>query len=169
VIALSPDGRHAYVTSEGKGDQSQFAISPRTGKITPLSPADVTTPLHGSLALAVTPDADLSATLTAPATARTGHTLAYAIKVVNADPSDAWQAVLTDHLPAGTAFRSAATASGHCSKPRAGTSGATVKCYLAELKTATGPASPASPPTPAPAATSPPPQRRSPTNAYAVR
>ena len=55
AIALSPDGKNAYVTSEGQGALSQFAISPVTGKITPLSPATVTAPSHGSLGVAVTP------------------------------------------------------------------------------------------------------------------
>jgi DNA-binding beta-propeller fold protein YncE len=70
AIALSPDGKNAYVTSEGEGALSQFAISPVTGKITPLSPATVTAPSHGSLGVAVTPDAGLAAKVTAPATAR---------------------------------------------------------------------------------------------------
>ena len=55
AIALSPDGKNAYVTSEHEGALSQFAISPVTGKITPLSPATVTAPRHGSLGVAVTP------------------------------------------------------------------------------------------------------------------
>jgi DNA-binding beta-propeller fold protein YncE len=55
AIALSPDGTNAYVTSEGEGALSQFAISPVTGKITPLSPATVTAPSHGSLGVAVPP------------------------------------------------------------------------------------------------------------------
>ena len=55
IIAVSPDGKNAYVTSEGEGALSQFAISPVTGKITPLSPATVTAPSHGSLGVAVTP------------------------------------------------------------------------------------------------------------------
>jgi 6-phosphogluconolactonase len=55
AIALSPDGKNAYVTSEGAGALSQFAISPVTGKITPLSPATVTAPSHGSLGVAVSP------------------------------------------------------------------------------------------------------------------
>jgi 6-phosphogluconolactonase len=55
AIALSPDGKNAYVTSEGDGALSQFAINPVTGKITPLSPATVTAPSHGSLGVAVTP------------------------------------------------------------------------------------------------------------------
>jgi DNA-binding beta-propeller fold protein YncE len=55
AIALSPDGTNAYVTSEHEAALSQFAISPVTGKITPLSPATVTAPSHGSLGVAVTP------------------------------------------------------------------------------------------------------------------
>ncbi|HEY2128016.1 MAG TPA: beta-propeller fold lactonase family protein [Streptosporangiaceae bacterium] len=55
AIALSPDGKNAYVTSEHEGALSQFAISPVTGKITPMSPATVTAPSHGSLGVAVTP------------------------------------------------------------------------------------------------------------------
>ena len=55
LIAISPDGENAYVTSEGKGVLSQFVISPVTGKITPLSPATITAPSHGSLGMAVTP------------------------------------------------------------------------------------------------------------------
>jgi 6-phosphogluconolactonase len=55
ALALSPDGKSAYVTSEGKGALSQFAIRLVTGKVTPLSPATVTAPSHGSLGVAVTP------------------------------------------------------------------------------------------------------------------
>ncbi len=55
AIALSPDDKNAYVTSGGESALSQFAISPVTGKITPLSPATVTAPPHGSLGVAVTP------------------------------------------------------------------------------------------------------------------
>ena len=63
------------MTSEGEGALSQFAISPVTGKITPLSPATVTAPSHGSLGVAVTPDAGLAANGFPPqssATPRTG-------------------------------------------------------------------------------------------------
>jgi len=55
AIALSPDGKTAYVTSEHEDALSQFAISPVSGKVTPLSPATVTAPSHGSLGVAVTP------------------------------------------------------------------------------------------------------------------
>jgi 6-phosphogluconolactonase len=134
AIAIAPDGKNVYVTSENDGAISQYAISPTTGKITPLSPATVTTPPSGSLGLAVAPDADLSAKASAPATARHGQALTYTIKITNGGPSGAWEAAVTDHLPAGTAFRSAATAGGRCSHPRSGTRGAAVTCHLATLK-----------------------------------
>jgi uncharacterized repeat protein (TIGR01451 family) len=133
AIKIAPDGKYVYVTSENDGVLSQFAISPATGKITPMSRATVPT-ASGSLGLAVTPAADLSARITAPATARPGQALTYTITITNSGPSDAWQAALTDHLPAGTAFRSASTASGRCSRPSAGTRGATVTCRLGKLK-----------------------------------
>jgi uncharacterized repeat protein (TIGR01451 family) len=135
AIVIAPDGKNAYVTSENKGTLSQYAISPATGKITPLSPATVTTPPSGSLGLAITPAADLSAKLTAPAAARPGQTLTYTIKITDTGPSDAWQAAVTDQLPSGTAFRSASATSGQCSHPGAGTRGATVRCHLGTLKT----------------------------------
>jgi uncharacterized repeat protein (TIGR01451 family) len=133
AIALSPDGKNAYVTSEHEGALSQFAISPATGKITPLSPATVTAPPHGAFGVAVTPAADLSAKVSAPATARHGSSLTYTIKITDKGPSAAWQLVLADHLPAGTAFRAAAVASGHCSHPRSGSRRARVTCHLSKL------------------------------------
>jgi 6-phosphogluconolactonase len=134
AIVIAPDGKNAYVTSENTDTLSQFAISPATGKITSLSPATVTTATSGSIGLAVTPAADLTAKVSAPATARHGSALTYTIKIRNAGPSQAWQARVTDHLPAGTAFRTATTASGHCSRPAGGTRGATVTCHLGALK-----------------------------------
>ena len=52
LVVIAPDGKNAYVTGD-IGDLSQYAISPATGKITPLSPATVTTPPGGSIGLAV--------------------------------------------------------------------------------------------------------------------
>lgn len=118
AIVIAPGGKDAYVTSENTDILSQYAISPATGKITPLSPATVTTATSGSIGLAVTPAADLSAKATAPATVKHGSALTYTIKIRNAGPLQAWQAALTDHLPAGTAFRSATTDRGTCSRPR---------------------------------------------------
>jgi len=54
AIAIAPNGRSAYVTSENDGMISQYTINPVTGKITPMSPATVAAP-SGSLGLAVTP------------------------------------------------------------------------------------------------------------------
>ena len=135
AIVIAPDGKNAYVTSENTDTLAQYAISPTTGKITPLSPATVTTATSGSIGLAVTPAADLSAKATAPATVKHASALTYTIKIRNAGPSQAWQAALTDHLPAGTAFGSATADRGTCSRPRAGTRGATVTCHLGTLGT----------------------------------
>jgi uncharacterized repeat protein (TIGR01451 family) len=134
AIVIAPDGKNAYVTSENKDTFSQYTISPATGKITPMSPATVAT-ASGSLGLAITPAADLSATASTPATARHGATLTYTIKITDTGPSDAWQAALTDQLPSGTAFRSATATNGQCSHPGAGTRGATVRCHLGTLST----------------------------------
>lgn len=57
LIVLAPDGKNAYVTGD-IGGLSQYAISPATGKITPLSLATVTTPPGGQIGLAVTSGAD---------------------------------------------------------------------------------------------------------------
>jgi 6-phosphogluconolactonase len=134
AIVIAPGGKNAYVTSENAGTLSQFAISPATGKITPLSPAAVTTPPSGSIGLAITPAADLSAKVSAPARVKHGSAFTYTVTIRNAGPSEGWQATVTDHLPAGTAFRSATVTSGHCSAPRADARGATVTCHLGTLK-----------------------------------
>jgi uncharacterized repeat protein (TIGR01451 family) len=134
VLVLSPDGKNAYITSENDGFIAQYAISRTTGKITPLTPATVKTPPSGSLGLAISPDADLSVKLSAPAKVRSGRKLTYAIKVTGAGPSDAWQTAVTDHLPAETALRGVSVSGGRCSHPRAGTRGGTVRCYLGKLK-----------------------------------
>ncbi len=53
LVVLSPGGKNAYITGD-IGDLSQYAINPATGKITPLSPATITTGPGGSIGLAVT-------------------------------------------------------------------------------------------------------------------
>ena len=138
AIAVAPDGKNVYVISENDGVLSQFGIDPGTGKITPLSPATVTLPPGGSLGLAVTPDAGLSAGLSAPATVRPGRVMACALKVFSAGPAEGWQATVTDHLPAGTALRGVSAGGGHCAHPSAGTRGATVKCTVANSSPGAG-------------------------------
>jgi 6-phosphogluconolactonase (cycloisomerase 2 family) len=53
ALKLAPDGNSAYVTSENNGELSQYTINPGTGRITPKSPATVST-VSGSLGLATT-------------------------------------------------------------------------------------------------------------------
>jgi 6-phosphogluconolactonase len=56
ALKLAPDGKSAYVTGEGYPSKlSQFSINSTTGKVTPKSPATVTT-ASGSLGLAITPE-----------------------------------------------------------------------------------------------------------------
>ena len=55
AIALSADGKNAYVTSENDPKLSQYTINTTTGKITPMKPATVKT-ASGALGVAVTPD-----------------------------------------------------------------------------------------------------------------
>ena len=53
MITIAPDGTSAYVTG---GDTIwQYSINRATWRLTPLSPATVTAPAHGSLGVAVTP------------------------------------------------------------------------------------------------------------------
>lgn len=54
ALVLSANGRSAYVTCENDGRISQYKLSPTSGRITPLSPATVTT-ASGSVGLDVTP------------------------------------------------------------------------------------------------------------------
>jgi uncharacterized repeat protein (TIGR01451 family) len=129
-IAIGPDGESAYVTSENDGQVSQYIINPTTGKIAPMSPATVAT-TRGAFGVAVTPYAKLSTTARAPATVNHRSTLTDTVS--NAGPSNAWQLVLTDHLPSGTRLMKASTTNGHCAGPQAGTSGATVRCHLGTL------------------------------------
>ena len=58
------------------------------------------------------PGADLSVTKTAPGTVVQGANLVYTLTVSNAGPGDAANALLSDPLPAGTTFVSAAQTSG---------------------------------------------------------
>jgi len=87
----------------------------------------------GSAALAVTPDADASVRMSAPASVTSGSDLTYTIKIANAGPSEAWHVTLTDHLPYATRFQKASATSGRCSGARAGARGATVTCHLGTI------------------------------------
>ena len=84
--------------------------------------------------MAVTPDADVSVTLSAPSSVKSGSQLTYTIKVTNAGPSRAWQVTLKDVLPYGTQFQTASATTGHCTSPKTGTKGGTVTCQLATIR-----------------------------------
>ncbi len=73
------------------------------------------------------PQADLSLTKTAPATAVAGETVTYSFTVTNDGPSDAAGTVVTDTLPAGLSFQPTG------SSPQCTSSNATVTCNLGTL------------------------------------
>jgi uncharacterized repeat protein (TIGR01451 family) len=134
AIAITPDGRSAYVANENDGTISQYTIAPATGKITPKAPAAVHA-ASGSEAVAVTPDANVSVKMTAPHSVTSAARVTYTITVAGSGPSRAWQTALTDHLPGRSRFVKASAAGGHCTGPRPGTRGATVRCALGKIGT----------------------------------
>ncbi|MFD7154615.1 LPXTG cell wall anchor domain-containing protein [Kribbella sp. NPDC059898] len=80
-----------------------------TATATSETPTDPTTSDNTSTTTpTVRAEADLSVVKTAPATAVAGDELTYTLAVHNAGPSDAVGTVVTDPLPAGTTFVSAA-------------------------------------------------------------
>ncbi len=77
--------------------------------------------------------ADVSVTMSAPATVRSGAELTYTIAVANAGPSSAEQVTLRNTLPYGTQFVRASTDRGSCTGPAPKTKGGTVTCALGTI------------------------------------
>ncbi len=133
ALAVIPDGRSAYLGNVGDNTLSQYSIDPTTGVLSPKSPATVATG-GGPEALAVAPFGDVSVTLSAPSSLKSGSQLTYAIKVRNAGPSSAWQVKLKDSLPFGAQFQSLSATSGHCTAPKPGSNGGRVACRLGTIR-----------------------------------
>ncbi len=134
TIAVTPDSESAYVIGDGV---LQFNINRTTGTLSSKSPASVFAG-HYPQAVVVSPDADVSVKVRAPASIRRGSELTYAIKVKNAGPSHAWQVKLTDRLPSGTKFVKLSAPRARCTSPKAGATGATVTCKLGRLRPGKG-------------------------------
>jgi uncharacterized repeat protein (TIGR01451 family) len=83
----------------------------------------------------VAPDADVSSTISTPASVLNGGDLTYTVTVSNGGPSSAWGVAFTDSLPYETAFLGAQAVHGSsgCTVPRTGTKGGTVSCQLGML------------------------------------
>jgi uncharacterized repeat protein (TIGR01451 family) len=131
-VAVSPDGKSAYITNGGDATVSQYNVDPSTGALSAKSPATVATG-SSPFGVAVGPDADVSVRVSAPASAFVGDSLTYMVTVANGGPSNAWQTSFTDNLPYGTSFVSATPASGTCTTPKTGTKGGTVTCQLGRI------------------------------------
>jgi uncharacterized repeat protein (TIGR01451 family) len=76
--------------------------------------------------------ADLGIALSAPATAFPGGSLTYSMMITNGGRATATDIVVSDALPAGTVFASAATSQGTIEAPQVGSNG-TVKVNLGSL------------------------------------
>jgi uncharacterized repeat protein (TIGR01451 family) len=85
-----------------------------------------------ALRIALT-QADLSVTDGAPATVLSGTKLTYTIGVTNNGPNTADVVTLTDGVPKGTTFVSAATSAGTCKKPAVGAASGKVTCTVPSL------------------------------------
>lgn len=84
--------------------------------------------------------ADLSLTKSdSPDPVATGGALAYSIQVANAGPDAATNAIVTDNLPKGVSFISAASTQGSCST-KGKSKGPTLTCALGTLASSGGPA-----------------------------
>ncbi|MDN5803832.1 MAG: hypothetical protein L0H26_04465, partial [Microlunatus sp.] len=89
---------------------------------------DVTSNNTATATTAITRNADLVATKTAPPNATAGSSITYTLGVRNAGPSTATSTTLTDGLPVGLTLVSLEPSAGSCSE-----SGATVICNLGTL------------------------------------
>jgi uncharacterized repeat protein (TIGR01451 family) len=85
---------------------------------------------YGNLALT---QAELAVTNSAPRTILTGTHLTYTITVTNNGPDTADQVTLTDSVPRGTTFVSAATNAGSCKTPAVGAASGKVTCAVSSL------------------------------------
>jgi uncharacterized repeat protein (TIGR01451 family) len=77
--------------------------------------------------------ADLALTNSAPTTILTGTHLTYTLVVTNNGPSTADVVTLSDSVPRGTTFVSAATSSGSCKTPAVGAASGRVTCTAPSL------------------------------------
>jgi uncharacterized repeat protein (TIGR01451 family) len=82
--------------------------------------------------------ADLAVTDSAPTTVLSGAHLTYTIAVANNGPNTAEVVTLSDSVPTGTTFVSAATTAGSCKKPAAGAASGTLTCTVPSLANGSG-------------------------------
>ena len=133
AVGVTPGGKSVYVTNGSDDTVSQYNVDPSTGALSRKAPASVATGT-GPRGIAVSPVANVSVSVSAPASVKSGSELSYTITVANAGPSNAWRVALTDQLPFGTQFQKTSTTSGSCTGPKAGTRGGTVTCKLGKIK-----------------------------------
>jgi uncharacterized repeat protein (TIGR01451 family) len=77
--------------------------------------------------------ADVQASVSGPASAKSGSTASYLVTVGNAGPSTASNVVMTFAVPAGTKFQGVSTTHGTCTHPPTGSTTGTITCSLGNL------------------------------------
>ena len=132
AIVAEADGSDIYDVS---GDQNTSYTGGRA-LYSVVPPGDNWAPFDPAFDLAfktyvTTPAADLSVSITGPATAKSKASVTYLLTVQNAGPSAATNVVLTDNLPFGTQFSSVTPSQGTCTLP--GKKGTAISCQLGDI------------------------------------
>jgi uncharacterized repeat protein (TIGR01451 family) len=132
AIVAEADGSDIY---EWSGDQNTSYTGGRA-LYSEVPPGDNWAPFATDFDFAfktyvTTPTADLSVSITGPATAKSKASVTYLLTVQNAGPSAATNVVLTDNLPFGTQFSSVPPSQGTCTLP--GKKGTTISCQLGDV------------------------------------
>ncbi len=109
--------------------QAQSGTMNNTAAVTATTPDPVTSNNTASTSTTVTASADLAITKTGPATVLAGANVSYSLVVQNLGPSDAASVSVTDTLPAGVTFVSAAGGGWSCTP----TGNVSVTCTRAAL------------------------------------
>ena len=118
-----------------------YVVGTTSGVSLPTTPGAVQTVFGGGgqdgfVARIALTDSDLAVTNSAPKTILSGTHLTYTIAVTNNGPNVADQVTLTDSVPRGTTFVSAATSSGSCRTPAVGAASGKVTCTVSSLANA---------------------------------
>ncbi len=118
-----------------------YAVGLTNGVGLPTTPGAVQTVYGGDFddafvtRIALT-QADLALTNSAPTTILSGTHLTYTISVTNHGPNTADQITLTDSVPRGSTFVSAATSTGSCKTPAVGATSGKITCTVPSLANA---------------------------------
>jgi uncharacterized repeat protein (TIGR01451 family) len=127
-ILTDPNDPNSYVGVEsgGGGGGAGSSLAPAGGTVTTDSTGVPEIVISYSLA-------DLSTSISGPATVSPGSNLTYVVTVANAGPAAAGSTVLSSSIPARAQFQSVSTSSGQCTAPAKGATSGQIVCSLGDL------------------------------------